>query len=104
MFTAHPTEAKRKSLRAKLRAIRRILSELDGRRLLPRERGGLEAALEREIIKLWQTDFVRARRPSVLEEVQRDIEEVAATLGANRLQTITRVLLLPFRRRRRTTM
>lgn len=89
VFTAHPTEAKRKSLRAKLREIRRLLSELDGRRLLPRERSQLETALHREIIKLWQTDFVRARRPSVLEEVQRGLSfqdvlwETAPTIRQN---------------------
>jgi sulfate transport system permease protein len=36
--------------------------------------------------------MVRTVQP-VLEEVQKEIEEAAATLGANRFQTITRVLL-----------
>ncbi len=51
VFTAHPTEAKRKSVRAKLREIRRLLSELDDPTPLPRERQELRQALKFEIAK-----------------------------------------------------
>lgn len=73
VFTAHPTEAKRKSLRSKLREIRHILAELDGDNLLASEIESSERQLRREIVKLWQTDLVRPLRPTVMEEVHRGL-------------------------------
>ncbi|TWT48565.1 phosphoenolpyruvate carboxylase [Botrimarina hoheduenensis] len=73
VFTAHPTEAKRKSLRAKLRELRRLLSELDRADLTPRESATLSRQMRCEITKLWQTDVIRPSRPTVLEEVQRGL-------------------------------
>ncbi|MEO1495725.1 MAG: phosphoenolpyruvate carboxylase [Planctomycetota bacterium] len=73
VFTAHPTEAKRKSLRAKLRELRRLLTELDRAELTPREAATLHRNVRREITKLWQTDVIRPSRPTVLEEVQRGL-------------------------------
>lgn len=73
VFTAHPTEAKRKSLRSKLRAIRQTLSALDNESLMPSEERAEQLALRREIVKLWQTDLVRPLRPTVMEEVQRGL-------------------------------
>ena len=43
VFTAHPSEAKRRSIRAKLRRMRKSLETLDRPDLLPRERRRLEA-------------------------------------------------------------
>ncbi len=73
VFTAHPTEAKRRSVRAKLRIIRGCLAELDNRELLPRERADVQSRIRNELIKLWQTDLVRPRRPTVMEEVERGL-------------------------------
>ena len=73
VFTAHPTEAKRRSLRAKLRAIRGLLSRLDQSSLTPREEIRLRELLKREIAKMWQTDVLRPTRPTVLEEVRRGL-------------------------------
>ena len=71
VFTAHPSEAKRRAVRAKLRRMREALQELDRPDLLPRERRDLEASLRTELTVLWQTEFLRPRRPTVLEEVDR---------------------------------
>jgi len=71
VFTAHPSEAKRRAVRAKLRRMREALQELDRPDLLPRERRDLEATLQTELTVLWQTEFLRPRRPTVLEEVDR---------------------------------
>ena len=73
VFTAHPTEAKRKSIRAKLRSLRKLLGELDRQGLSPREEDRLKGMVRREIVKLWQTDVIRPSRPTVLEEVRRGL-------------------------------
>lgn len=73
VFTAHPSEAKRRSIRAKLRRMRFALQELDRTDLLPRERTRLEEGLRSELSVLWQTEFLRTSRPTVLEEVERGL-------------------------------
>lgn len=73
VFTAHPTEAKRKSIRGKLRVLRQILSRLDAQTLTPREEASLRDLVRREIEKLWQTDIIRPVRPTVIEEVDRGL-------------------------------
>ena len=73
IFTAHPSEAKRRAIRAKLRRMRQCLLELDRADLLPRERQRLSQQLETELTILWQTEFVRPTRPTVLQEVERGL-------------------------------
>jgi phosphoenolpyruvate carboxylase len=73
VFTAHPTEAKRKSLRSKLRSIRGLMTELDSERLLPSEDEQLRSQLRGELSKLWQTDFIRPSRLTVTLEVHRGL-------------------------------
>ncbi len=69
VFTAHPTEAKRRTNRTRLRFIRELVAELDDVGLLPRERADLARRLRAELTTLWQTDLLRLRRPTALEEV-----------------------------------
>lgn len=71
VFTAHPSEAKRRSIRSKLRRMRHALQESDRSDLLPRERQQYELELRSELGILWQTEFLKPVRPSVLEEVER---------------------------------
>ena len=73
VFTAHPSEAKRRSIRSKLRRMRHCLVEMDRQDLLPRERDGVRSRLAAELTVLWQTEFLRPMRPSVLEEVERGL-------------------------------
>ncbi|MEZ6070403.1 MAG: phosphoenolpyruvate carboxylase [Pirellulales bacterium] len=72
VFTAHPTEAKRRSVRHKLRTIRKLLYSKD-EETLPADCDRTERLLRTELIKLWQTDFIRPWRPSVLQEVERGL-------------------------------
>lgn len=72
VFTAHPTEAKRRSVRSKLRAIRHLLDDLESDQL-PEARDQTKEAIRAEIAKLWQTDFIRPWRPSVMQEVGRGL-------------------------------
>jgi phosphoenolpyruvate carboxylase len=67
-FTAHPTEARRKTVKAKLRAVAGDLETLDEWRLTDHERGRIERDLRAEVTSLWQTPQVRARRPEVTDE------------------------------------
>jgi len=72
VFTAHPTEAKRRSVRSKLRRIRELLAVSDND-LLPHERVQHNQRVRAELTKLWLTDFIRPYRPTVLQEVQRGL-------------------------------
>ncbi|MDA9777025.1 phosphoenolpyruvate carboxylase [Rubripirellula sp.] len=72
VFTAHPTEAKRRSVRRKLRTIRELMTELD-HDPWPERQAQLETQVGSEIAKLWQTDFIRPWRPSVMQEVERGL-------------------------------
>ena len=81
VFTAHPSEAKRRSIRSKLRRMRHGLQELDRADLLPRERSRIEADVRGELAVLWQTAFLSPTRPSVLDEVERARPVDAKRLG-----------------------
>lgn len=73
VFTAHPTEAKRRSVRFRLRRLRQWLGQLDDPDVLPRERERINTLLRGELAGLWQTDFLRLWRPTVLQEVERGL-------------------------------
>lgn len=72
VFTAHPTEAKRRSVRGKLREIRELMRQYDTDQL-PEDRDRTEQRIRAEVAKLWQTDFIRPWRPSVMQEVGRGL-------------------------------
>jgi phosphoenolpyruvate carboxylase len=80
VFTAHPTEAKRRTVLAKLRRVSRCLHDLDVRDLSPSARAELERAIEAEVVALWQTDEARGRRPTVLDEVDNALYYFQETL------------------------
>ena len=68
VFTAHPTEAKRRTVQEKLQRLSRYLSGLERPLLSRPEREWLKAQIKAETEILWQTDEVRQRRLSVLDE------------------------------------
>jgi phosphoenolpyruvate carboxylase len=70
VFTAHPTEAKRRTILEKLSCISNLLFELENPALTASERKKLSESIRREVTILWQTDEVRSTRPSVLGEVR----------------------------------
>jgi phosphoenolpyruvate carboxylase len=72
VFTAHPTDAKRRSVRNKLTVIRELMSCLD-HAPLPDQRDRVEQGIRSEIAKIWQTDFIRPWRPTVMQEVGRGL-------------------------------
>jgi phosphoenolpyruvate carboxylase len=70
VFTAHPTEAKRRTVLVKLERISALLFELRGRDLLPREKDLITGEIRRQITALWQTDEVRAVTLTPIDEVE----------------------------------
>ncbi|MFB6109112.1 MAG: phosphoenolpyruvate carboxylase [Haloplanus sp.] len=69
-FTAHPTEAHRKTVKAKLRAISTLIETLDERRLTDPDRRRRWDELEAEVTSLWQTSQVRDRAPTPQDEAR----------------------------------
>jgi phosphoenolpyruvate carboxylase len=80
VFTAHPTEAKRRTILLKLKAMTRHLSDLDMRHLLPEEEAEINERIREIIVGLWQTDETRDRRPTVLDEVRQGLYYFENTL------------------------
>jgi len=67
-FTAHPTEARRKTVKAKLRSVANDLETLDEQRMTDREETAVTRDLAAQVTSLWQTPQVRDRRPQVTDE------------------------------------
>jgi phosphoenolpyruvate carboxylase len=70
VFTAHPTEPKRRTVLERLRRIQTLLSRLDRERLLPADLDSFRRELRREITGLWHSDELRFRRPRVVDEIR----------------------------------
>ncbi|HLI04350.1 MAG TPA: phosphoenolpyruvate carboxylase [Terracidiphilus sp.] len=86
VFTAHPTEAARRTVMFKRRRIGEFLAELDRIPLPEQEMARYEELLLAEITSLWQTDEVRSRRPTVYDEIMMGLDyydvSIFATLPA----------------------
>jgi phosphoenolpyruvate carboxylase len=70
VFTAHPTEAKRRSVLSKLRRIGDMLYRLEVLDPLPAEETGWRQKILAEITALWLTERSRTRKPQVTDEVR----------------------------------
>jgi len=70
VFTAHPTQVKRRSIFSKLRRIARSLYDIEIRDLLQSERETLLDAIRAEITALWVTERGRTTKPTVPDEVR----------------------------------
>jgi phosphoenolpyruvate carboxylase len=81
VFTAHPTEAQRRTVLDKQRRITAILDRLDRQSLSESEADACDRELRAEIAVLWQTDEIRHAKPRVGDEVKTALfyfEEVLA--------------------------
>ena len=71
VLTAHPTEARRRTILSKVQRIAFLLSEIDQEdKLLPRQYDALIEALHAEITTFWLTDRARTVNPAVTDEVR----------------------------------
>jgi phosphoenolpyruvate carboxylase len=80
VFTAHPSEARRRSVLEKLDAIASRFDQLEYMRLVPNERAEALDAIAAEIETFWLTDIVRDHRPTVLDEIRQGLGMVCDTL------------------------
>ncbi|HEY9147483.1 MAG TPA: phosphoenolpyruvate carboxylase [Gammaproteobacteria bacterium] len=70
VFTAHPTEAKRRTVMENLRRIFVTSEELNDPRLGKEERELIVEQLRTDIQILWKTDEVRTQKPEVRDEIK----------------------------------
>ena len=70
VLTAHPTEARRRTMLTALRRCYRLLEQFDDPRLSPVEDAEIRRKLREEISLLWRTSAVRRTPPTPLDEVR----------------------------------
>lgn len=70
VITAHPTEAKRRTILENQRRIFVTIKELDDPRLNKFQHDDLINKIETQIRQLWMTDEVRSTRPQVVDEIK----------------------------------
>jgi phosphoenolpyruvate carboxylase len=80
VFTAHPSEARRRTLIQHLQEAAALLAALDDPRASHRERAATLDALRCRVTLIWQTAEARVERPSVLDEVQTVLHYLAGTV------------------------
>ena len=74
VFTAHPTEITRQTIRLKRRRIAAYLEGLDRLPLSDSESRDYESLMLSEITALWQTDEVRLNKPTVRDEIHMGLD------------------------------
>ncbi|MFD0715907.1 phosphoenolpyruvate carboxylase [Paenibacillus sp. GCM10027626] len=80
VMTAHPTEATRRAVLDIHQRIANEVMELDNPSLTYREREKLRERLWNEVLTLWQTDELRDRKPTVIDEVRNGLYYFDETL------------------------
>ncbi|WP_438431137.1 phosphoenolpyruvate carboxylase [Gorillibacterium sp. sgz500922] len=80
VITAHPTEATRRAVLDIHQRISKDVMQYDNPMLTFREREHLRDKLMSEILTLWQTDELRDRKPTVLDEVRNGLYYFDETL------------------------
>src|ERR1700678_3397713 len=74
VFTAHPTEITRHTIRLKRHRIAAYLEHLDQLPLADSEAREYESRILAEITALWQTDEVRLNKPTVRDEIHMGLD------------------------------
>jgi len=80
VFTAHPTDVARRVIHFKQRHIAEVLELLDRLPLTDSEADKGQSAILAEITALWQTDEVRRRKPTVLDEIKMGLDHYPDSL------------------------
>lgn len=80
VLTAHPTEVTRRTLMHKYDYISEVLANLDTPNLSQAEHQNNIESLYREITSIWQSDEIRKKRPSPIDEVKWGLAVVESSL------------------------
>lgn len=80
VMTAHPTEATRRAVMDIHKRMAKDVMELDNPTLTHREREKLREKLLNDVMTLWQTDELRDRKPTVIDEVKNGLYYFDETL------------------------
>lgn len=80
VMTAHPTEAMRRTILDIHHRIATLVAQLDDPQKTEAEAGQLRDELLGEVLTLWQSDELRHRKPSVLDEVRNGLYYMDETL------------------------
>ncbi|MCP4419326.1 MAG: phosphoenolpyruvate carboxylase, partial [Chloroflexi bacterium] len=80
VFTAHPTQAKRRTVLSKLRRIATALTGLHVKDLLPTERANLMTHILGEVTSLWLTHRTRTAVITVTDEVRTGLYYIDSTI------------------------
>ena len=70
VFTAHPTESKRRTVQSKLRRLSQMLQDEERLAMPTAQHTAHETDIRREIASLWLTDRSRSEQPAVTDEVR----------------------------------
>lgn len=81
VFTAHPTEARRRAVARSIRRVAELVAERDAQHIGGTTLAENERRLLAEIDTLWRTSPLRAEKPTVLDEVETVLSIVDATLA-----------------------
>lgn len=80
VLTAHPTQAVRRSLLAKLHAIATSLEMLHDQYITPFERERVREGLKAKLLGLWRTDEVRRSKPEPEDEARNILQVIEETV------------------------
>jgi phosphoenolpyruvate carboxylase len=73
VFTAHPTESRRRTVMHHQREVFKIIDQLTDPRLSQFDRDDLIDTLQLQIETLWLTNEVRASKPTVIDEIKMEL-------------------------------
>jgi phosphoenolpyruvate carboxylase len=76
VLTAHPTEARRRTVLSKLQRLTRLLDGLSKGHISDHEQTEIRSSIHAEVASLWLTDSHRTERPAVTDEVRTGLQFV----------------------------